>query len=63
MKTKEQIITEMCLVYRPDYLTVLGVEDNDFGIGVTPYEQEKIRQTMSKILDEVILPNIDNLSK
>jgi hypothetical protein len=63
MKSKEQLITEMCLAYRPDYDTILGVEDNDFGVGVTPYEREKIRQTMTKILDEVILPNIDRLSK
>ena len=63
MKSKEDIITEMCLAYRPDYDTVLGVEDNDFGVGVTPYEREKIRATMLKILDSVILPNIDNLRK
>jgi hypothetical protein len=63
MKSKEQLITEMCLAYRPDYDTILGVEDNDFGVGVTPYEREKIREKMSKILDEVILPNIDNLCK
>jgi len=63
MKSKEQIITEMCLAYRADYDTILGVEDNDFGVGVTPYEREKIREKMSKILDEVILPNIDKLSK
>ena len=53
----------MCLAYRSDYDTVLGVEDNDFGVGVTPHEREKIRQTMSKILDEVILPNLDKLRK
>ena len=61
MKTRDQIITEMCLIYRPDYDTVLGVEDNDFGVGVTPLEQEKIRSTMAKIYDEVIVPNLKNL--
>ena len=63
MKTREDIITEMCLAYRPDYDTVLGVEDNDFGVGVTPYEREKIRSIMAKIYDQVIMPNIDSLSK
>jgi hypothetical protein len=63
MKSKEQLITEMCLAYRSDYDTVLGVEDNDFGVGVTPHEREKIREKMSKILDEVILPNLDKLRK
>ena len=61
MKSKEDIITEMCLVYRPDYDTVLGVEDNDFGVGVTPYEQGKIRDTMTKIFDMVIVPNVNSL--
>lgn len=61
MKTKNEIITEMCLIYRPDYDTVLGVEDNDFGVGVTPYERERIRATMAKILKEAIVPNVDSL--
>ena len=51
------------MAYRADYDTILGVEDNDFGVGVTPYEREKIREKMSKILDEVILPNLDKLRK
>jgi hypothetical protein len=63
MKSKEQIITEMCLAYRADYDTVLGVEDNDFGVGVTPYEREKIRRLMAKIYDEVILVNRENICK
>ena len=61
MKSKEDIITEMCLVYRPDYDTILGVEDNDFGVGVTPYERERIRSTMTKIFDMVIVPNVNSL--
>lgn len=63
MKTKSEIITEMCLAYRPDYDTVLGVEDNDFGVGVTPWEREKIRSIMAKIYDQVIVPNIDSVKK
>ena len=61
MKTRDQIITEMCMIYRPDYDTVLGVEDNDFGVGVTPWEREKIRQLMAQIYDQVIVPNLKNL--
>lgn len=60
MKSRNDIITEMCLAYRPDYDTVLGVEDNDFGIGVTPWERERIRATMTKIFDEVIVPNVNS---
>jgi hypothetical protein len=61
MKTKNEIITEMCLIYRPDYDTVLGVEDNDFGVGVTPYERERIRELMTKIFDQAIISNMDSL--
>lgn len=59
MKTRQQIITEMCLIVRPDFHTVLAIEDNDFGVGITPIEQEKLRSTMAQILDTVIVPNID----
>ena len=61
MKTKNEIITEMCLIYRPDYDTVLGVEDNDFGVGLTPWERKHIRELMTKIFDQAIIPNTDSL--
>lgn len=54
--TKQDIISRMCEVYYPDWGTVLGVEDNDLGVGFTPLEMESIRQRMSRMYDLAIAP-------
>ena len=54
--TKQDIITLMCEVYHPHWGTVLGVEDNDFGVGFTPLEMQSIRQRMIQVYDLAIAP-------
>lgn len=54
--TKQDIVTLMCQVYYPEWGTVLGVEDNDLGVGFTPLEMESIRQRMGQVYDLAIAP-------
>lgn len=54
--TKQDIITLMCQVYYPEWGVVIGVEDNDLGVGFTPHEMESIRRRMGQVYDLAIAP-------
>ena len=46
----------MCQVYHPHWGTVIGVEDNDYGVGFTPLEIENIRSRMQQVYEQAIEP-------
>ena len=54
MKTREEIIEEMCKHYREDYLENKRPEDPAWIRGMTDKEREGLRRTMSELYDKVI---------
>ena len=63
MKTREQIITDMCYTYRHDYgLTKYpdpGGYDFPFLSGMTPEEQKGLWRQMAQIFDNNIAPHME----
>jgi hypothetical protein len=59
MKTREQIITDMCYTYRHDY----GLDKDPNGpswlSGMTPEERKGLYDTMAQIFDNDIQPIMD----
>lgn len=59
MKTREQIITDMCYTYRHDY----GLDKDPNGpswlSGMTPDERQGLYNTMAQIYDNNIAPIMD----
>jgi hypothetical protein len=59
MKTREQIITDMCYTYRLDY----GLDKDPNGpswlSGMTPDERKGLWDTMAQIYDNDIQPIMD----
>jgi len=59
MKTREQIITDMCYTYRHDY----GLDKDPNGpswlSGMTPDERKGLWDTMAQIYDNDIQPIMD----
>ena len=58
LKTREEIITSMCLTYRHDY----GLTKEPglmFTAGVTDKEREAIYRMMSQLFDNDILPYME----
>lgn len=59
MKTREQIITDMCYTYRHDY----GLDKDPNGpswiAGMTEAERKGLWQTMAQIYDNDIAPNME----
>lgn len=53
MKTREQLITDMCLTYRHDYGLQKSSEDL-IGSGMTKEEQEFLWNKMAQIYDNCI---------
>lgn len=58
MKTREQIITDMCMTYRHDYGLNRTPEDPPWVAGMTPEERKGLWNTMAQIYDNNIAPNM-----
>ena len=56
MKSREEVITDMCYTYRHDY----GLDKDPNGppwvAGMTPYERKGLYNTMAQIFDNDIAP-------
>ena len=59
MKTREQIITDMCYTYRHDYGLNKDPNDPPWISGMTEAERKGLYLTMSQIYDNTIAPNMD----
>ena len=56
MKSKEQIITDMCYTYRQDYGLDKDPNSPSWCAGMTPEERKGLYNTMAQIYDNDILP-------
>lgn len=56
MKSREQIITDMCYTYRHDYGLDKDPSDPPWTAGMTPDERKGLYQTMSQIFEHNIEP-------
>ena len=56
MKSKEEIITEMCYAYRQDYDLNKDPTDPSWCAGMTPEERRGLYNTMSNIYENNIEP-------
>ena len=62
MKTRDQIITSMCLTWRHDYGLERREHDGPGGLitmGLTDAQREILRQKMEQIFDNAIAPNME----
>ena len=59
MKTREEIITDMCYTYRHDYGLDKDPNDPSWLSGMTPSEREGLYNTMAQIYDNDIKPIMD----
>ena len=61
MKTREQIINDMCLTFRHDYGLVISDDDRMYTLnsGMTEREREALYRDMSQIFDNDIAPYMD----
>ncbi len=62
MKTREEIITAMCLTWRHDYGVDRQEHDGPGGLitmGLTDAQREILRQKMEQIFDNAIVPNME----
>ena len=55
MKTREQIITSMCMTYRHDYGLDYITTDSPFASGMTDSERKVLWNQMAQIFDNDIL--------
>jgi len=60
MKSKEEIITDMCYTYRHDYGLDKNPDDPSWCAGMTPDEREGLYRTMSQIYENNIAPLMKN---
>ena len=60
MKTKEQIITDMCYTYRHDYGLRKEEGDKSFSSGMTQQEAIMLYKTMEQIYNNNIEPIIEH---
>jgi hypothetical protein len=56
VKSREEIITDMCYTYRHDYGLDKDPNDPPWLSGMTPSEREGLYNTMAQIFDNSILP-------
>jgi hypothetical protein len=56
MKTREQVITSMCLTWRHDYF--LERSESGFGSGMTRDERDSLWSRMAQIFDNDIAPHM-----
>ena len=61
MRTREQVISNMCLTYRHDYRLTISEDDKMYTLnsGVTETERKAIWTTMAQIFDNDIAPYMD----
>ena len=62
MKTREEIITDMCYTWRHDYGVDRQEHDGPGGLitmGLTTAQREILRQKMEQIFDNAIVPNME----
>ena len=58
MKTREEIITSMCMTYRHDYGLDKHPDDANFVAGMTGSQRKALWNDMAQIFDNDILPNM-----
>ena len=58
MKTREQIITGMCMTYRHDYGLDKHPDDADFVAGMTGSQRKVLWNQMAQIFDNDIWPHM-----
>ena len=54
MKNREEVIEDMCLHYREDYLVDKDPADPSWVRGMTEKDREGLRKTMAELYDRVI---------
>ena len=59
MKSREEIITDMCYTYRHDYGLDKDPNDPSWLSGMTPDERKGLWETMAQIYDNDIAPIMD----
>jgi hypothetical protein len=59
VKTREEIITDMCYTYRHDYGLDKDPNDPSWCAGMTPNERKGLYDTMAQIYDNDIQPIMD----
>lgn len=57
-KTREEIITSMCLTWRHDYGLDKHPDDAPFVAGMLPRERKELWNRMAQIFDNDILPHV-----
>lgn len=65
MKTREEIINNMCMTFRHDYGLVISEDDRMYTLnsGMTEREREALFNTMAQIFDNDIAPLVDSAMK
>ena len=65
MKTREEIINNMCMTFRHDYGLRISEDDRMYTLmsGVTEREAQELFNTMAQIFDNDIAPLIDSAMK
>lgn len=59
MKTREQIIVEMCYTYRHDFGLNRSEDDPPWVAGLTDKERKGLLKTMEQIFDNNIAPHME----
>lgn len=59
MKTRDEIITDMCYTYRHDYGLTRSDDDPSWVAGMTQTEREGLWRTMAQIFDNNIAPYME----
>lgn len=63
MKSKEEIITEMCYTYRHDYGLDKDPNDPSWVAGMTQLEREGLYRTMEQLYEHHIKPLVDHYNR
>jgi hypothetical protein len=61
MRTREEIITDMCNTYRPDHDLDKDPNGPSWLAGMTPNERKELYNTMAQLYDDNIKPFIQDL--
>ena len=59
MKTRDEIITDMCYTYRHDYGLKRSDDDPPWVAGMTDSERDGLWRTMAQIFDNDIAPYME----
>ena len=57
-KTREEIITAMCMTWRHDFGLHKNASDPEWTAGMTPQARENLWLTMAQIFDNDIAPHV-----